>query len=367
MHKNATGRFLFVDALRGIAALGVVLFHLNAGHHIPLLASALPMWAIFIIDHGNLGVAVFFVLSGFVISHSVHTDRVSIPFAGRFMLRRSLRLDPPYWVAIALTLAFALVSTLSVAHKALANVSVGQILAHMFYLQEMLGYPEVNTVFWTLCLEVQFYLIYILILALGRNDPSLPMQGRRVLTILTCAMCISLLWPTGLVTSEPWRGSFLPLWHGFLLGVGAYWSWRYTEIRPFFVGIALIVVVAAVIRSDSFSLTCAAVACLLLAMACLGRIRSALHWPWLQFLGAISYSLYLIHNPVTGASFRVGYMLTGDTMMTEVLWSAGAVCACVVFSACVYYLIEKPSMRLARMVDLRRPLLQPNLLKRFRR
>lgn len=364
--KGVTGRFLFVDALRGIAALGVVIYHLKAGNHIPLLASALPAWATVIVDQGNLGVAVFFVLSGFVISHSVHADRVSMPLAGRFMLRRSLRLDPPYWVAIVLTLGFAAASTISVPHKTIPEISAGQIGAHIFYLQEILGYPEINTVFWTLCMEVQFYLIYILILAVGRNDPSLPVQGRRVLSILACAMAVSLLWPTGLVTSEPWRGSFLPLWHGFLLGVAAYWSWRYHRIRPYFAGIALIVFVAAVIRGDSFSLTCATVACLLLAMALLGRINSALSWKWLQFLGAISYSLYLIHNPVTGASFRIGYMMTGDTLVTEVLWAAGAVCACVLCSAGIYYMIEKPSMRLARMIDLRRPLSLPDLLKRFR-
>jgi peptidoglycan/LPS O-acetylase OafA/YrhL len=365
MSKSAAGRFLFVDALRGVAALGVVLFHLKAGHHIPLLASALPTWLNFVIDHGDLGVAVFFVLSGFVISHSVHEDRISMPMAAKFMLRRSLRLDPPYWAAIALTLGFAAASTLSVPHKSIPGVSAGQIVAHIFYLQEILGFPEINTVFWTLCMEVQFYLIYILILALGRKDPALPMQGKRVLALLACASIFSLLWPTGLLTGEPWRGSFLPLWHGFLLGVAAYWSWRYRAIRPFFAGIALTVLIAAAVRGDSFSLTCAVVAALLLTMGLFGRITTALHWPWLQFLGAISYSLYLIHNPVTGATFRAGYILCGDTLPTEALWAVGALCSCVLFSACLYYMIEKPSMRLARMIDLRQPLSIRDLAKRL--
>src|SRR5689334_15625966 len=98
MVKAASGRFLFVDALRGFAALGVVIFHFTEADHIPLLASALPAWVVLILNHGNLGVPVFFVLSGFVIAHSVHSERVTMPFAAKFMLRRSLRLDPPYWV-----------------------------------------------------------------------------------------------------------------------------------------------------------------------------------------------------------------------------------------------------------------------------
>ena len=357
MSNAASGRFLFVDALRGIAALGVVIFHFTEASHIPLLTSALPAWVVSILDHGNLGVPVFFVLSGLVIAHSVHSERVTIPFAGRFMLRRSLRLDPPYWVAITLTLAFAALSAIIIPDKQFPHLSAGQITAHLLYLQEILDYPEINSVFWTLCQEVQFYLIYILILALGRNDPSLRLQGRKVTAILTASILVSLLWPTGLVTVEPWHGSFLPLWYGFLLGVGAYWSWRYVELRPFFGGFALIVAVAGIARSDAFSLTCATVACLLLAMGSLGRITTALGWPWLQFLGAISYSLYLIHNPVTGASFRVGYKLTGDTLIAEVFWTGGAIIACILFATCIYYLVEKPSMKLARMVDPKRPLM----------
>src|SRR5260221_4188281 len=132
MGNSASGRFLFVDALRGIASLGVVLFHLRI--HIPLLTSALPGWAVFLLDHGELGVSVFFVLSGFVIAHSVHAERVTIPLAVRFMLRRSLRLDPPYWVSISLTLALAALSTIALADKQAPNVSVAQLAAHILYL-----------------------------------------------------------------------------------------------------------------------------------------------------------------------------------------------------------------------------------------
>lgn len=358
MNSVGSGRFLFVDALRGIAALGVVFYHLAGGNHIPLLTSALPAWIVFIFNHGNLGVAVFFVLSGFVIAHSVHGQRVRIPFAARFMLRRSLRLDPPYWVAIALTLGFVLLSTLAVSGKQLPYLSVGQITAHIFYAQEILGYPEINPVFWTLCLEVQFYLIYVLILAFGKNDPLVRMQGRGVAAILTISILVSLLWPTGLVPGEPWRGSFLPLWHGFLLGVGAYWSWRFAELRVFFAGFALIVAVAGVIRSDAFSFTCAAAASLIFAVALFGRLDFWLRWSWLQFLGAISYSLYLIHNPITGATFRVGNMLTGDTLIAETIWMLGALIACILSATALYYLVERPSIKLARMVDLKHSTLQ---------
>jgi peptidoglycan/LPS O-acetylase OafA/YrhL len=52
-------RFTLVDALRGIAALCVVLFHLKAGNHIPSLQALVPTWVNALVDHGDLGVAIF--------------------------------------------------------------------------------------------------------------------------------------------------------------------------------------------------------------------------------------------------------------------------------------------------------------------
>ena len=88
----STQRFPFVDALRGFAALFVVLHHASQGSHVTGLMAHLPTWVPHVLREGDVGVAVFFVLSGFVISHSVARSRVTLPFVGRFMLRRSIRL-----------------------------------------------------------------------------------------------------------------------------------------------------------------------------------------------------------------------------------------------------------------------------------
>src|SRR5687767_8776 len=104
------GRFTFVDALRGVAALAVVLFHAVEGGHIPDLMAVMPAWLTAMISHGHLGVAVFFVLSGFVIAHATYGQTITLSYLGRFMLRRSIRLDPPYWFAIAVAVGFAVLS-----------------------------------------------------------------------------------------------------------------------------------------------------------------------------------------------------------------------------------------------------------------
>ena len=51
-------------------------------------------------EQGHLGVEVFFVLSGFVITHALRPLRMCPSVVGRFVLRRSIRLDPAYWAVL---------------------------------------------------------------------------------------------------------------------------------------------------------------------------------------------------------------------------------------------------------------------------
>jgi peptidoglycan/LPS O-acetylase OafA/YrhL len=135
---------------------------------------------------------------------------------------------------------------------------------------------------------------------------------------------------------------------------GAYWAWRHPQWLPTFVLFALLILVFSSWRSDEFSVVCTLTACLLWATAVTGHISLALNWRWLQFLGLVSYSLYLIHNPITGATFRIGYMLTGRSIWSEALWLVLALVACIAAATTMWWLIERPSLQLARMVKLKR-------------
>jgi peptidoglycan/LPS O-acetylase OafA/YrhL len=73
-----------------------------------------------------------------------------------------------------------------------------------------------------------------------------------------------------------------------------------------FAAYALFIAGSAIAYTDKFSLACVVTSMSLFLMGAINRLYMACNWRWLQFLGAISYSLYLIHNPITGASFRVG-------------------------------------------------------------
>ena len=99
----------------------------------------------------------------------VRGQHITPKFFLTFVLRRSIRLDPPYWAAIALYCAY-LFFRRSVAHANIALPSPGQLVSHLFYLQDILGYGDINVAFWTLCIEIQFYLVFCLLLGVSQKS-----------------------------------------------------------------------------------------------------------------------------------------------------------------------------------------------------
>lgn len=323
--------------------MSVVLFHAAAGGHLNRLLGVMPDWFGAAIMHGDLGVAIFFALSGFVIAHSLGKRKMDLGEFGRFTLRRSLRLDPPYWAALVTVMVYSTLSSLLLPGREPVGYSVPQVIAHVVYLQDLLGYPPIGGVFWTLCLEIQFYLIYALLLFL---------PGRSGLWFWA-ACAFSALWPLNLGPAVS-PGVFLPLWHAFLIGAAAYWGWRQASARIPFILFAAALLYAAWPQSNNFTMTATLTAILLFGLGLSDRLSTSLNWRWLQFLGLISYSLYLTHNIATGAVFRIGVMLGGASATTELFWWIASVSASIVLAFAFWRIIERPSQQLSKKGLLRR-------------
>lgn len=344
--RSGAVRFHFLDAMRGVAALWVVLYHMLEGHHLSALETVLPRPLLALLAYGYLGVPIFFVISGFVIAHSVGSERVTGGFVARFIARRSLRLDPPYWASIVFFVALQWLSMRFVAGKQASYPDGQTVLAHLFYLQGILGRPAINTVYWTLCLEVQFYLSYVLLLGLVQRAGS----GQPRPTILMLAVAATLASLPGLfgaLTPAATIVWFPGLWYGFLLGVCTYWCYRELLDVRIWAGYVALVALAGLLRSDPFALAAAATAIafhFLTRGDGLARLTGA---RWLQHLGRVSYSLYLVHNPFTGAFYAVAYRLTGRSVALEAAWFLPAVLANVAAASLFWWLIERPSARLS--------------------
>jgi peptidoglycan/LPS O-acetylase OafA/YrhL len=339
-------RFAAVHGLRGIAAFWVVLFHASAGGHIEGVKAALPQWlAAIVFDFGNMGVAVFFAISGFVITHSIEGARITPGYVGRFALRRSLRLDPPYWASIALVLVFAFGSA-AVQAEPFRLPSTAQILAHLFYLQTLLGFEQISDVYWTLTYEIQFYLVLVLIMALAQRS-KVPVSW---LVLLPFAYTLG-VW---LELAPEVRGLFTNFWQCFAAGALAYWAMRdRTAIAP----LAVVAAVTLSLSPTLFNFIGIGTAAGLLVLQKAGQLEQGLGWRPLQLLGTISYSLYLIHNPVTGAAFFLLAYLGVPQLAAFVL----TVAVCIVAAWLFWLLIEAPSIKLARRLSLKAPA-EPELL-----
>jgi peptidoglycan/LPS O-acetylase OafA/YrhL len=164
-------RLQSIDALRGIAALGVVLYHavLQTPNPVPNNFLSWPVKLLqFVTSFGYIGVFLFFVISGFCIHLQWAKSRAAgkpadIKF-GSFWRRRIRRLYPPYLIAFALFLMMAALSTgINVTHFFFYDVVMHLLMLHNLDPQTCYS---INGVFWTLAIEEQLYLAYFLLLFL---------------------------------------------------------------------------------------------------------------------------------------------------------------------------------------------------------
>jgi peptidoglycan/LPS O-acetylase OafA/YrhL len=347
------GRVHSIDGLRGVAALVVVLYHLNSA-----ISRTAEGWLWAPIDwvarNGFLGVDIFFVISGYVIALSVSKGAPTPSYFGRFIIRRSIRLDPPYWSAILLELLLLHLTLRYFPGHAVALPSTPQLLSHFVYAQELLGYGSVVPVFWTLCYEIQFYAFFVALVVL---QAALPPRLRSV--IWTGAFCAALfgisLW------TRYWRPAWLPdglaidRWFQFFIGSLTFYSVRTPgRTAPLYAAWVALAVAVVVAGAPATQLLAILVSAVLLAAAHVDRISRALAIRPLRSLGAISYSLYLYHSSVGWRFVSLMQQLVPGRWSPPVavaVFIAG-IFGSIGFAALLWHLIERPCLRLCQRIRL---------------
>jgi peptidoglycan/LPS O-acetylase OafA/YrhL len=355
---GAGRRFLAIDSLRGVAALAVVFFHVQGA-----LDRAPQPWMPILVGRlfraGYFGVDIFFVLSGFVIAYSVREGSWTLSYLGRFALKRSLRLDPPYWTAIAFELALVLAGLALFPSLRTSVPSVAQILAHLFYLQDILGYGDIVVIFWTLCYEFQFYLTLLGLLVIWRAlERGI---GRRASTstvvVIFGALFVSSVGAHGgLFTGVPY-GIALDRWFEFFTGVLAWWVVAGVVPWPVLVAAWLISAGLGTRPDKPIEL---GILLVVSSMCMVSAVRPDFdrwfRWRPIQFLGAISYSLYLYHASVGYRVVSLAQHVSGRSLSPAlgVVTFLVAVTASIAVATIGWRFVERPSQSLARHVRLPR-------------
>jgi peptidoglycan/LPS O-acetylase OafA/YrhL len=285
-------RIAVLDLMRFVAALSVVIFHYGfrgyaAGGSQLVSFSALSPFA----RYGYLGVNLFFMISGFVISMSAEGKSAASFAASRFR-----RLYPAYWVACTLT--FVAVPLLGAPHLA---GTFHQWLVNLTMLQQAFGVPDIDGSYWSLFAELRFYLLIFLIWA-GRLFRFLP-AFLVVWAAYLLAAKRGVFWP-------PSRFAIFPYGAYFIAGAAFYLVYRKRALPVAWalVGVSGVLAYYECTR-DARHLTryfeepisplvAASIVLTFFVIFALLALRKldGVARPWFFTVGAMTYPLYLIHQ-----------------------------------------------------------------------
>lgn len=335
---------LDIDGLRTVAILGVLVFHLD------------HRWA----PGGYLGVDVFFVISGYLITGNILRDIESGAWGFlRFYSRRALRLFPALFAAILLTLAAgAVVLTpqllVELGHSAQASVFWYSNI--FFWLQS--GYFDTAAAFkpllhtWSLSVEEQFYLVWPAFLL-----AAVTWGGRRWPFAAICLVLVaSLVAAIGYGARDAAATFYLTPFRFFEFAIGALVVWRHRAVQPGPVAVELVLAAAIVAIGYSYAtfrgaahpvgvaslLPCLATAAFLAygdRSVLLGRLLAT---PVPVWLGRISYSVYLVHWPLI---VLVSFALVREPSLAAKL---GLGAASILLGYALYAGVERPFLALRK-------------------
>ncbi|MFM7144241.1 MAG: acyltransferase family protein [Alphaproteobacteria bacterium] len=272
---------------------------------------------------GWLGVEVFFVISGFIIPWSVPHGLLSSR-RGRvlFLVRRALRVELPYLASIALVIG-----------SWHAPWSASLILLHVFYLVPFTKLKWLQAVYWTLAFEFAFYLFVALTFSwsVGARES---IRWRAMAAVVTIAVYCRIL---------PFHVAL------FVMGMAVFRSSRGLSSAPesgLTIGICFLAMRA--VGAPREATVGAATALLILAAA----RRQIPGWPGetLEWLGAVSYSLYLTHVPIGGRVRSLSQPWFEDTSLRDLAPCALALIASLAAAWAFRAVIEQPAHALARRV-----------------
>ncbi|MGC9220857.1 MAG: acyltransferase family protein [Solirubrobacteraceae bacterium] len=340
-----------LDGLRALAVGGVFLYHANVS------------W----MPGGFLGVDLFFVLSGYLITSLLlaeYATRGSVKLT-RFWGRRARRLFP----AVVVVILFALLATLTVARDDLSRTRADalsalvymtnwhEIIASHSYFNQF-GRPSLLEHLWSLAVEEQFYVLWPLMLIVGLR--WLRRRGMMALTVCLAVASVTLMWVLYNPNGDPSRVYYGTDTRAFTLLIGALLAFAWPAAQPplqqfrrsratiSVVGLVALAGVLAMFVSvqdyypwlyrGGFLLMALTGAVLVAAASYPGALLGrALGWAPLRWLGERSYGIYLWHWPIMELTRpRLDVPMQGAPLITlQALAAVGA-------AALSYRYVEMP-------------------------
>jgi peptidoglycan/LPS O-acetylase OafA/YrhL len=323
------GRNDTIDAFRGIAILGVLVFHYALLWAPPWYGTNLYGYGRgypHVLVLGAVGVYLFFVISGLVITMTVLRSHSGLAF----VVRRFARLYPAFLVGICLTLAVTGLSAIPA-----FKLSFGDVVANLTMNPQAFHRNYVDGAYWSLAVEIKFYALVAVAYVLLREKFWIAIAGIAALGFAFFAFGI-----TKQILLAPY-GPF------FLFGM-AVWFWLFEKQRLPALVLALESLVLYAAYRHKFELPQVAPwlphLCLWLSVAALVALlatrRNTRIGP-LSAIGRISYSLYLIHQNI-GVIIIASLTAIGLSDIPAFLLATGI---CLTAAALMFRFVEQPAQR----------------------
>ncbi len=331
---RASSRIAFLDGLRCLAIAAVVFCHYFAGFSPNDPQTPYPYGDLFdrYFQLGYYGVQLFFIVSGFVISLTLYRCANAI----EFVVRRFARL----WPSMLLCSVLTFVLTKAIHRNGFDHHAAWFIPSLTFLDPEALNrifhtswFDSMDGVYWTLYLEVRFYLIAAILFFSRR--------GKFAETVFYFAAAVSVIYTASSLLHLPLLHSILSFlvvayylpW--FLIGISLYLSWSGNDVRYAAI-LGAFALFASLLNTilGGLNVRTGIAADLLIPLIALAAwrmpiVNRLLSHPWVTNIGIASYSLYLIHNDVGLAT--IGWL--GDTLHWH--GASSAILALVVAAAAV--------------------------------
>ncbi|MFN9985279.1 MAG: acyltransferase family protein [Pirellula sp.] len=347
--SSKSQRYGLPDAMRGIAAVFIVWHHLTLFAPQSELADLIaPDLMFFLYNRALYAVQVFMVIGGFSLAVSMSGWPQGIYAGASKLLAKYLRIGIPCMVMLAgLLLVTSLFRMCGLDLGLVESVTLGQIIASVFFLQDVLGFGNIAAGTWYLCIDLQFSLMFLVlygVIGIFVRDE------RRGLPIFA-----SLLSSLGLVGAFYWNGRLeyecyvFYFMASFVLGALVGLGIR-SRISPNVVyGYVLGLLIAWVFqpRPQLAVALCAG------TLLWVGVVRYP-NWKtprWLKWLGDRSYSLFLVHYLVNGVVLFLldDWAITGPAAAFASMWLAFA--ASLLGSELFWRWVEVPSLRLSKQLQ----------------
>jgi peptidoglycan/LPS O-acetylase OafA/YrhL len=245
---------------------------------------------------------VFFVIGGFVMARTMHHLSWNLPAAGNFLVYRYCRLGLPYLAAIGLAIAACAIGRGLLPPEVTGTPpTLRQFIAHLFFLQDLLGFESFSAGLWFICINFQLGLIYVALLlardtVAARRGGSMPGWWHDFPVLVGWLLATYSLFHFNLEPEhDQWGLYFFPY---FFTGVMVHHGLRDKKASLSFL-LYLILLVVGIAFHWRWRLASALVVGALLFAA--ERANLTTRWPKSRvvgMLGKASYSLFLIHFPV---------------------------------------------------------------------